>query len=464
MISQSGAESDPQQEYADFLQGQARKAGLTLRQVSEAFNCAQKEREQKAAAAGSAPGSPVGAMSVSKSELGRILNGQSVPRQLLPFTRQFLTITSRVGQLTENQHRDLVQRAEQLIHAVVNRIVDHNPARIPSRRPSSALEEGSHVETIAALRLEVELERVRHTETRLRYALNDAQILMATLLRIISALRDLISGQDALEARAYHDRMDRAELTRLQGVTEQAQAYKAQAHEEADRTAHRLRELEGLWERARAEKQRLALHPEAVDLVHLSQDPQTTPLPAPPEDILDQPVLDDIAGALSKARDINTEAELAVRDLEHAVMAEGPVSPNEELDVLVAASRLTQASHRALALESHVGDWPEREETRDAVLRLTHDRDGAVQRAALDQLGRLWPGHPDARETLLEVVQGSPEPLSQQGGSRAAAAELLVQGWPNDPGVREVLPSTHPRHRPQGQGNGRRRARKHPPR
>jgi hypothetical protein len=170
MISQDDAGNDPRQAYVDFLRVQARQAGLGLRELSDAFNRAQKEQERKAAVAGTGPASPIEAMSISKSHLGRILKGDSLPRQLRPFTHQFLVITSRAGHLTADQHRDLWRRAEELIHALTNN-ANHDAARTPARRSSVAPQDGSHVETIATLRLEVDLERARHTETRLRYAL-----------------------------------------------------------------------------------------------------------------------------------------------------------------------------------------------------------------------------------------------------------------------------------------------------
>lgn len=54
--NQEGSGSTPQQDYAKFLQRQAREAGLDAREISERFARAAKEQEGQGATAGKGRG------------------------------------------------------------------------------------------------------------------------------------------------------------------------------------------------------------------------------------------------------------------------------------------------------------------------------------------------------------------------------------------------------------------------
>ncbi|WP_367318077.1 HEAT repeat domain-containing protein [Streptomyces sp. HUAS ZL42] len=444
-LNQEGSENDPRQTYANFLKRQGREAGLGAREISERFALVAREQERKAAQAGngSAPEHPINAMAYSKSHIDRVLKGKALPSPLWSFTLQFLKITSPVAGHTQENHRELCQQARELIKAVQDSPTTHLERAAPQREDIASGE--NHPEgTIAVLRLEIDLERARHNETRLRYALRDTQFLMATLWRIISALRDLISGHHTLEARVHHSNGDPAELARLRDETQQALAHNRSAHEEADRAAARLRNLEVLWEQARTEVHRLSMHPEAADLALPSNDALRSTEPVVPQDLLAQPALDDIAAALSKAKDLNTQEELAGRDLQHTVIGAGSINPDDEFAVLLAATRLTDSRHRRMALESLLHGWPDHADTRVVLLHLTRDADNLIRKLAVEGLAKRWAGEDGARDALVRLVHEAPD-VPKYGvyldheSVRAVAARGLAEGWPNDPHVRAIL-------------------------
>lgn len=373
-------------------------------------------------------------MAHSKSHIDRVLRGKALPSPPWPFTLVFLGITSRAARLTREDHVERCKYARTLVDAMMEDNSVPQLARRTSQRDAAGPGDRSHDETIAALRLEVELESARHTETRLRYALRDAQFLMATLWRIISALRDLIAGHHALEARVSHTSGDPTELARLRDETQQALAHKRTAQEEADRVAARLRTLDALWDQARTEVHRLSMHPDAADLSLPADDTQVSLQLVLPQDLLAQPALDDIAAALIKAKDVNAHEERATRELKHAVTPTGSIDPADEFDVLVAATRLRDDAHRRLALQSLLRDWAFLDGTRTALLHLIRDSNPAIRLEALSGLVEGWGGDTDARDAVVRIFYGEGD-----AGVRAAAARGLAERWPNDRHVRETL-------------------------
>lgn len=253
------------QAYAEFLQKQATEAGMNPRKIEDAFKEAQRRQDELTAQGATGkptepPMHPISAMSYSKSHIERLFKAQTDPVPPWPFTLQFLKITSPAAGITHDEHKRRCDHARALLQAMTEPTVPP-PAQLPAPRTSTM----DQPETFAVLRLEVELERARHTETRLRYALRDHDVLQSTLLQIISTLREIIAGNDAREAHALADaRHD--EAAHLRDETHRALQHKATAQQEADRTATRMRGLEDLWTRVRAEAQRLALQPGAVNI------------------------------------------------------------------------------------------------------------------------------------------------------------------------------------------------------
>ncbi|MCX4976480.1 HEAT repeat domain-containing protein [Streptomyces sp. NBC_00620] len=371
-------------------------------------------------------------MTFSKSHIDRLFSAHALPSPPWPFTCQFLLITSRAAGLTAEQHRERLATAKSLLAALES--ASKGQLAHPPEQRSDTTPTGVHQGTIASLRLEVELERARHTETRLGYALRDAQFLMKTLWSIISALRDIISSHDALHARLYHSNTSTADLERLRDETQQAIAHKHAANDEADRAAARIRALEGLWDQARLDMHRLSLHPDAGDLTTPASDPEPR-TPVVPQDLLAQPALDDIAAALNRIRALNFSEERAAVDLEHALTPTALHSGGgDELSVLVAATHLTDTDNRRTALRTLCRDWPSHVETKEALFRLIKDEDPTVRRVAVDGLAQAEAGDTVVRDALANLFIND-----EDATARGRAVDVLVAGWPGDDVVRDTL-------------------------
>ncbi|MFD9872675.1 hypothetical protein [[Kitasatospora] papulosa] len=367
-------------------------------------------------------------MAFSKSHIDRLLKGQAFPAPPWPFTREFVLITSRAAGLSAEQYQERLIEAKKLLKSLGEASRTHKtPAGHTTITTAT-----QHGDTVAALRLEVDLERARHTETRLRYALRDAQFLMTTLWSIISALRDIISNQDVLYAGAHHGDADPAELTRIRDDTQQALNHKQVAHEEADRTVWRMRSLEALWEQARTDVHRLSLHPDAHDLELTAASDPDPPRLVVPQDLLAQSALDDIAAALGRARALNSQEELAAADLERALNPADPLQADDELAILVAATRLPDGDNRLSALRTLRRGWPRHVETQRVLIRLVHDEARPVRGTAVDGLVEGWAGDTAVRDVLIDLL-GTGEDFDVD------AFDGLVQGWAGDELVRDVL-------------------------
>lgn len=427
----AGHTGDPRQEFAEFLQRQAKQSGLNVREIAELFKQEARREEQAAeSGSGSRPQHPIRKMAFSKSHLARLFKAQALPNPPWPFTLQFLRITSRAAGLTKEEHQERCTEARDLLRAIAAL-----PASVGLPAPASSPNVSSHSphEAVVALQHEVELERARHTETRLRYALRDAQFLVTTLWRIISALRDIICDHDALVAQARHSHADPVSLDRLRSETEQALTHRRTAQEQVDLATARIRVLETAWEQARAEVSRLLLPPDTADLMNHPSGavPSQNLLP---EDLLAQPTLDDIATALEKAQALNTQEERTARDLQRSLTSASPLQLDDERAVLLAATKLAgnSAAQRAAA-EGLVQGWSGDVEARDALIRLTHADDYGVRQTAAEGLGQGWSGDAKVRDALIRLTRDNYQIV------RGAAAVALGLGWLDDAKVRDAL-------------------------
>ncbi|MFI9247221.1 HEAT repeat domain-containing protein [Streptomyces sp. NPDC053086] len=449
MTNQESSGSGPRLDYANFLQRQAREAGLGARDISERFARAREDAKAAKADHGSRSEPPISTMACSKSHIDRLLKAQALPSPLWPFTLQFLRITNRAAGLSAEEHRKRCIQARALVNAIQD-APQPQITRTPARSDDTTAGDNTPEETIATLRLEVDLERARHTETRLRYALRDSQVLMATLWTIISALRDIISSHHALEARVYHTSGDPAELARLRSETQQALAHKRTGHEEAHRVAARMRRLEESWERARAELHRLSLDPGAFDLVPLPCGHALSPQPVLPQDLLASSVLDDIAAALNKAKSLNDQEELEACALQQTLMPTAPLQSEDELAILVAATRdalfrLTNDDDtgiRARAVQALAESWPDHPDVGELTLRIVRDDNDRVRKSATRGLARVYPGDAGARDTLIHLAKND-----RYYGVRCSAVDGLAKSWPGDSEVaKELLGLTRDEH------------------
>ncbi|MEU2289029.1 HEAT repeat domain-containing protein [Streptomyces sp. NPDC013178] len=420
-------ETDPRGVFADFLRTQAAEAGMGADKIAKAFVAAARQQHEHLEAQREAgqevepPAHPISKMAASKSHIDRLFKGQAHPKPPLPFTLQFLRITNRAAGLSAEEHRSRCERARSLLQAIMDTPEPPPPARLPATGNDTV----EHREdAVAVLRLEVDLERARHAETRLRYALRDHDVLLSTLLQIISTLREIIAGNDIRELQV---RQAPAELARVRDETRQALDHKATAQQEADRAAARMSILEDLWNRARAEAQRLASHPDAAGLALSHLDPQLAPQPFLASELLTRPALDDIGAALAKAHEVNLREEKAVQELRSAITPQaGPLEPDEELTVLITATRLTDPAARRTALTTLVSSWAHDSVAREAVLRLADDPNEGVRIAAIEALAEGWPGDPDIREAVLRYIDDLDEKVQW------AAVKAMAEGWPGD--------------------------------
>ncbi|WP_405921738.1 HEAT repeat domain-containing protein [Streptomyces sp. NBC_00122] len=418
------ADGGPRQQLTRFLRREAQQAGLGSRDIAAGLLAAKEASAAKAD--GTDSPDPLARIPHSNSHLDRLLKGRT-PVPSWPFTREFLRITSRAAGLTAEEYRKRCDAAQTLLRTAATQ--DVAPA-VRDASPSGAV---ASADTLAALRLEVELERALHAETRLRYALRDAQFLMTTLWFIISALRDIIADRDALLARARHGAVDAEGIARLRDETRQALTHKRTAETEADRAVARIRTLEVFWERARGDLRRLALNPDAADLTS-APGPGAGTVPAlAPQEFLAQPALDDIAGALAKAQALNASADDSARALEQTLgSVERLGDADDELAVLLAAAKLPDDSLRREAARLLAARWADRPETRETLLRLIDDP--GTRLVAIEGLAEVCPGDPDALAALLFLARA----MGHRSEIRRAAVRALSHGWPGDPEARDI--------------------------
>ncbi|MFE6787846.1 LuxR C-terminal-related transcriptional regulator [Streptomyces sp. NPDC057680] len=305
--------------YARFLARQANEAGLTTRAIAERFCEEVRRQEETAAAAGKTSQHPITSIRCSKSTIDRVLKAKTVPRQPRLFTRHFLIITSKAAGLSQQEHERRWAQALELLAAL-----SEDEGNQQAQRLAAVPAQSPEAQDVARLRLEVDLERSRHTETRLTYVLRDTRLLVTTLWDIIGALREILSGNDATQARLISSTGASADGARVQSETQRALNYKRAAQAEADQALARLRVLEECWERARAETRRLSLLSDAVQISTEGSASSASALtPLPPQELLAQPALnrlDDIKAALDKVRLVNAREEATtIRTLQETV-------------------------------------------------------------------------------------------------------------------------------------------------
>ncbi|MFD8730769.1 HEAT repeat domain-containing protein [Streptomyces sp. NPDC059611] len=461
MSAYEGDDTNAALALADFLRTRAQEAGLSAREIARAFQ-QRADREQARIAAGAArPTAPVGEMSFSKSHLDRLFKGGATLPSVR-FLEVFLEITSAAVGLPPQSHQALRQEATELL-TKARRIRARRSAR-PQSPPRPELPTTSPA--IATLQAQLDLERAHRTGDRLRHELSEAQTLMATLLQIIDALRNIITELDLDLFRPPRS----AERAAPQSLTErqrtEAATYKAAAEAEYGRVDHRRRVLELLWDQAQGNLRRLTVN---ADGEHLGPLPDLPPLPTQSSlspSLHAEPALADIATALGRVQEYNDAEEQKIGELRRAVADNAPLAPDDELVILVAATRLSDPIARDAAVRTVLSSWAHHPRTRDTLLRLVHDDQSAIRNSVAWGLAAAWAGNPKARDAVAALA-GDPEHHVRQTAAmglahgwagdhaaRDALAQLiqhenpdvkqtvmraLVQGWANDPVVRDCL-------------------------
>ena len=394
--------------------------------MSERFQKLADQEASQIQSGAQETGDPLSGMSFSKSHLDRLYKGvASLPS--IRFLRIFLEITSRAADIHPEQHRELCRRAEDFLVAAQRHRRRHR-ATSPKSMPQTSTDV-----TVATLHMQLEIERAQRTEDRLRWALSDTQVLMGTLLQIISALREIIVDIDIQLAKMLRaaDRPDTQELAERQ--RREAQSYKAAAEAQFDLANQRRRLLEILWDQAHGNLQRLTLHADVADIASLPDGPALPPQQILPEDLLARPALVDIASALGKVKEHNDTEEHTAIELQHTVMSDTPLEPNDELAILVAATRLTDANTRETALRTLLKNWPLKTETREALVRLSRDEQPTIRLTTASSLAASWKGDAAARVALVALTQDS------NPDARQTAVMGLAEGWAGDAAARDAL-------------------------
>ncbi|MFD5084088.1 HEAT repeat domain-containing protein [Kitasatospora sp. NPDC058406] len=445
----------------DFLRVRAQEAGLSTREIARAFQ-QRAEREQAGNAAREGlSAAPVSGMNFSKSHLDRLFKGGTgLPS--VPFLRVFLEITSAAAGLPQPRHQALFREAAELLSEA--RRLKTRPAALLQLQPQP--EPPIPAAAIAALQAQLDLERAHRTGDRLRRELSDTQTLMGTLLQIINALRDIITELDLNHLGAPHTAGLTAPRSQAEQQRTEAVEYKAAAEAEFNRVDHRRRVLEVLWDQAQGNLRRLAAH---TDVGHLRPLPDLPLLPAQgvfSPGIRAESALVDIATALGRVQEYNDAEEQKIDDLQRALTGDSPLAPDDELAILVAATRLSDPLARSTAVRTMLTGWAHHPRTRDTLLRLVHDDQSAIRHNVAWGLAAAWAGNPEAQEAVVELA-GDPENHVRQTavlglvhgwagdcvarnalirfvqhkdpGVRETMMSALVQGWANDPAVRDCL-------------------------
>ncbi|MFJ9893480.1 HEAT repeat domain-containing protein [Streptomyces sp. NPDC091280] len=347
----------------------------------------------------------------------------------MPFTRQFLIITSRAAGLPPAEQERRWKQAGVLLRALSEERADQRVLDQPG-----APESGSRGDEVARLRLQLDLARAQHTVTQLDYALRDTQVFVATLWNIINALREIISGRHHDQIRLAHAGGPAAQLAELHSDTERALDYKRAAQAEADRALARLKTLEDCWEQAHAQLHRLSQLPDAAQTA--TGHPAGAP-PLPAVELFAEPALDaldDIKSALEKAHTVNARGDEQARTLYRVLDASQPPSPDDERLVLVAATRLSHPDSRRTALATLVEHWTDHPDTRAVLLRLASDPEWEVRCAVATGLGECWWEEDAPCDTLARLAQDEHSDVRN-----AAAHSLFRTGWRDDQARAVVL-------------------------
>ncbi|MFE3206271.1 HEAT repeat domain-containing protein [Embleya sp. NPDC059237] len=365
-------------------------------------------------------------MNFSKSHLDRLFKGSaSLPSKR--FVRVFLEITSSAAGVHPDRHAELRRAADELLSAAFR----HRRGR----RATEAVPkpEAPVCVAVTTLQAQLELERAHRASDGLRWALSDAQLLVSTLLHIIRALRDIITDLDTEYVRLLGTGADPGVTDSTAKQRLEARTHKAEAETQLARVNERHVLLDALWERARDDINRLSLHPGVADFGSLPAGPPVPPPELRPAALSAQPALADIALALRKAQEINATGESEIREWQQNFIPVTDLQPTDEHAVLIAATQLTDADNRRMALRTLVRQWAQSHETRDALVRLTLDEQLEIRISAIQGLTQAWPGDAAAREALIAVT------CDHDPKARAVAVWGLTQGWSSDTVVRDAL-------------------------
>ncbi|MEU4032959.1 HEAT repeat domain-containing protein [Streptomyces collinus] len=408
-----------------FLQGQSRAAGLTTRDIEQRFQQRADQERARIEAGQARPLDLVNGMRFSKSHLDRLFKGATAPPSKR-FVTMFLEITSSTIGMSPAQHQELCRKADELLTAA-HRYRRHIRTE-QSVAPTSPV---SPEVSVAALQLQVELERAHRIEDRLRWALSDAQLLMTTLLQIISSLREIIVDLDTKQVQALHRSTESFAMEAATGSRQQALLQKATAESQLARVNERRLLLETLWEQAHANVRRLSQHPDVPKIETLPTGPALPQHEIPPFSA--QAPLDDIAAALIKAEEINIAEDRKTHEWQEKLSPTTVLESADEQAILLAATRLTDAENRRTALDTLIKKWRHSLATRNALFRLTCDEHSDIRKTATRALGRDWSDDDAARQAVITTTR-DPDPKVQ-----AVAVWVLTESWRGSSSARDAL-------------------------
>ncbi|MFJ6309018.1 HEAT repeat domain-containing protein [Streptomyces althioticus] len=441
--------NDPYEALGAFLRRQAENGGMGPRDIEQCFTELAAEEAQAIEAGAPAQSDLLSKMSFSKSHIDRLYRGRaSLPSPR--FVKIFLQITHRAAGLPRERHLALWNEARDLLAAASARPRRRGESAVPTRATSQAQDSA-----LANLQLQLQLERAHRNQDKLRWALSDAQLLMNTLLQIISALRDIIADLDARQAHALRMGTSQAHLAATDEQRDEAFSHKHKAEVQLDRVSQRRRALETLWEHARAELARLSLHP-AITAVEPAYNETSQAPVALHQDLLARPALDDIANALARIDVLNTRHDQTTRDILHdlAVSAEGDgATPNPGTNVLVTDNSdasgmdavpdvVRYAAEVPQLLEPMERTLPYNRETASPAPRAIQETQGQVNRNSLQAQYRTTTdsgkavsgGDVEVRAALFNAARGD-----ESSDVRIKMLRRLADSYPGDQEVRVAL-------------------------
>ncbi|MEU6390168.1 HEAT repeat domain-containing protein [Streptomyces sp. NPDC046939] len=455
-----GFDEEPDVTLGRFLRDQSQAACLSTRDIEQRFQHRAHQERMRIEAGHEPPVDPVSDMKFSKSHLDRLFKGTaSLPPKR--FIEVFLEITSSATRIQPELHRKLCRQADDLLTTARKYRQRRRSKKPPVYTPQAPTEVA-----VATLQVQLELERAHRTQDRLRWALSDAQLLMTTLLQIISTLRDIVTDLDTAHLKALRDSAESAATDVTANQRLQALRHKATAEDQLERVNERRALLETLWEQAHNNVHRLSLHPDVTEVKSLPAGPALPQQELLSTNIPAHPALADIAAALDKAQEINNAEERKAHEFQRNLIPNTHLQPIDEFSTLLAATQLTDAANRETALRTLIKHWSRSPMTRDTLVRLTVDDHPDIRALATLHLARTWSRDTAAREALIAVTRDS-EPkvqtiavwglaqawagdtdafdalvsLTQDRSKQAReiAAEGLAVGWPGDAAARDAL-------------------------
>ncbi|MET7731554.1 HEAT repeat domain-containing protein [Streptomyces sp. NPDC005402] len=460
MTRPAGPDEGASKALGQFLQQQSRAAGLTAREIEERFRLRADQEQAQIAGGQAPPADPVSSMNFSKSHLDRLFKGATSPPSKR-FVMMFLEITSSAAGVNSAHHQQLCRKAHDLLSALHqyrrHARIKNSTVATPAVPPEAA---------VATLQLQVELERAHRFEDRLRWALSDSQILMTTLLQIISSLREIIIELDTKHTQALHLNTESPVAGSTEDLRLQAATQKATAESQLARVNERRILLESLWGQAHANVHSLSKHPDIPKIETLPTGPALPQLEILSMNLSTHPALDDIAAALTKAERINIAEDRKTHEWQESLAPATDLESVDEQAILLAATRLSDDAARMMALVTLTRSWPDSPTTRDVLLRLSRDEESEIRRTATQILGKYWSSDDSARQAVIErmrdvdskvqalavwvltenwqgdvIARDAVVALALDGSeeARETAVEGLAEGWPDDETVRDVL-------------------------